>query len=245
MHKSINDIFVIAKKDFLVFVRNKRFLLIFLFSLSLIPVFVGYTLSRPIDEPQDIVLIAGYTIANFITFIIVIIGFIGIVCSVPLAAESFSGEKEKGTIQHLISTPVSNTSIFWGKYLVSVCFPIILALYGITVMMLTACLFGSNPKNIVYALNNAIRILLILPPIAFFAVALVCLISSYCNSVKVTILISGIVLIILTTLLVYNNQIIYEWNSSYGLYFTIFLYFIAAGTIVITSKIFRRNFLNN
>ncbi len=61
---------------------------------------------------------------RLIPFSILIIGFFPITVSLVVALESFVGEKERGTIEPLISAPVENWHLYFGKLLVGTITPL-------------------------------------------------------------------------------------------------------------------------
>lgn len=58
-------------------------------------------------------------------FSILIIGFFPITVSLVVALESFVGEKERGTIEPLLSAPLDDWQLYFGKLLVGVATPLI------------------------------------------------------------------------------------------------------------------------
>lgn len=61
---------------------------------------------------------------RLVPFSILIIGFFPITVSLVVALESFVGEKERGTIEPLLGTPLLDWQLYLGKLLVGVFFPL-------------------------------------------------------------------------------------------------------------------------
>lgn len=61
---------------------------------------------------------------RLVPFSILIIGFFPITVSLVVALESFVGEKERGTIEPLLGTPLLDWQLYLGKLLVGIFFPL-------------------------------------------------------------------------------------------------------------------------
>src|SRR5512141_1016160 len=61
---------------------------------------------------------------RLIPFSVLIIGFFPITISLVVALESFVGEKERGTIEPLLSAPLANSHLYFGKLLIGVATPL-------------------------------------------------------------------------------------------------------------------------
>lgn len=62
---------------------------------------------------------------RLVPFSVLIIGFFPITISLVVALESFVGEKERGTIEPLLSAPLENWHLYFGKLLVGVLTPLV------------------------------------------------------------------------------------------------------------------------
>jgi len=68
-------------------------------------------------------------------FLLMVVGFFPISFSLIIALESFVGEKERNSIEPLLSMPVSDFELYLGKLLSSVTLPLFAAYLGITVFL--------------------------------------------------------------------------------------------------------------
>ncbi|NOT05323.1 MAG: ABC transporter permease subunit, partial [Anaerolineales bacterium] len=66
---------------------------------------------------------ANLILERLVPFSIMIIGFFPITISLVVALEAFVGEKERGTIEPMLSAPLDNWQINFGKLLVGVVTP--------------------------------------------------------------------------------------------------------------------------
>lgn len=76
-----------------------------------------------------------------IPFLLMIVGFFPISISLVIALETFVGEKERRSLEPLLSTPLTNTELYIGKTLAAM-IPPLLSSYGGMLVYLTSLLFG-------------------------------------------------------------------------------------------------------
>lgn len=76
-----------------------------------------------------------------IPFLLMIVGFFPISISLVIALETFVGEKERRSLEPLLSTPLSNIELYVGKTLAAM-IPPLLASYGGMGVYLIGLLFG-------------------------------------------------------------------------------------------------------
>lgn len=79
--------------------------------------------------------------ARTIPFLLMIVGFFPISISLVIALETFVGEKERRSLEPLLSTPLSNTELYIGKTLAAMIPPLVASYGGMAVYML-ALIFG-------------------------------------------------------------------------------------------------------
>src|SRR5215468_285343 len=76
-----------------------------------------------------------------IPFLLMIVGFFPISISLVIALETFVGEKERRSLEPLLSTPLTNTELYIGKTL-SAMIPPLVSSYGGMIVYLCSLLFG-------------------------------------------------------------------------------------------------------
>ncbi len=72
-----------------------------------------------------------------IPFLLMIVGFFPISISLVIALETFVGEKERRSLEPLLSTPLSNTELYIGKTLAAMIPPLLASFGGMIVYLLT------------------------------------------------------------------------------------------------------------
>jgi uncharacterized membrane protein SpoIIM required for sporulation/ABC-type transport system involved in multi-copper enzyme maturation permease subunit len=79
---------------------------------------------------------ANLILDRFVPFSIMIIGFFPITISLVVALESFVGEKERGTIEPILSAPLDNWQLYFGKLLVGVATPLVASYLSIVLYLI-------------------------------------------------------------------------------------------------------------
>lgn len=77
-----------------------------------------------------------------IPFLLMIVGFFPISISLVIALETFVGEKERRSLEPLLSTPLTNTELYIGKTLAAMIPPLVSSFGGMAVY-LTSLVFGN------------------------------------------------------------------------------------------------------
>src|SRR5512140_292110 len=72
---------------------------------------------------------------RLVPFSVLIIGFFPITISLVVALESFVGEKERGTIEPLLSAPLKNAHLYFGKLLIGVLTPLTASYLSIAIYL--------------------------------------------------------------------------------------------------------------
>ncbi len=132
--------------------------------------------------------IFGQTIGGIIPYIFVIFAFVG--CIYP-AIDLFTNEKEKGTLETILSSPVSRLEILFGKMGV-----VALIGFASAILSVVGLSFGLHsftnklPADVMEAMNNFIRpevilmLFAMLLPITVFFASLLTLFTTYAKSYK-------------------------------------------------------------
>ncbi len=161
-----------------------------IFALTLIfPALMNFTVERAVNFVARFG--ADIVAERLIPFLLMVVGFFPISLSLVIALESFVGEKERRSIEPLLSSPLSDINLYLGK-LIAVMFPPLVAAYlGIAVY-----LFGVNrqlgwqPEPILL-----IQILLLTFVQALVMVAGAVVISTQATSVRAANLLASFIII--------------------------------------------------
>lgn len=87
---------------------------------------------------------AEYIGEQFIPFLLMVVGFFPISISLVIALETFVGEKERRSLEPLLSTPLTNTELYIGKMLSSMIPPLAASFGGMSFYLITLYASGST-----------------------------------------------------------------------------------------------------
>lgn len=73
---------------------------------------------------------------RLIPFLLLVVGFFPISVSLVIALESFVGEKERGSIEPLLTSPFENWQLYMGKLVAVMVPPLVAAYFGITIYLI-------------------------------------------------------------------------------------------------------------
>jgi uncharacterized membrane protein SpoIIM required for sporulation/ABC-type transport system involved in multi-copper enzyme maturation permease subunit len=73
---------------------------------------------------------------NLIPFVILVIGFFPLSFTLVVALEAFVGEKERGTIEPLLSSPLEDKHMYLGKLLVGITTPLVFSFLSIGIYLI-------------------------------------------------------------------------------------------------------------
>lgn len=153
---------------------------------------------------------------RFVPFLLMVVGFFPITVSLVIALESFVGEKERGTIEPLLSSPLEDRQLFLGKLFAGTAAPLFTAYLGIGVYLL-----GLYLQHIRIPDANRMAQTLILTTVQ--AVLMVCgaiLISTQATSVRASSLMASFIVIPMA-LLIQGESILLFWGNDQVLWLAV------------------------
>jgi uncharacterized membrane protein SpoIIM required for sporulation len=159
---------------------------------------------------------------RLIPFLLMIVGFFPISISLVIALETFVGEKERNSIEPLLTTPISDGELYLGKVLAAMILPLMGSYLGITVYLVS--LYWS--MGYVPPLNLLVLIVVLTTMQALVMVSGAVVVSSHTTSVRAANLLASFILIP-TALLVQLESVIMFW-ARYEV-----LWWIALGLVVV------------
>ncbi len=78
---------------------------------------------------------------RLIPFLLMVVGFFPISFSLVIALETFVGEKERNSLEPLLSTPITDAQLYLGKTLAAMIPPLLAAYLGVTVYLVGLYIF--------------------------------------------------------------------------------------------------------
>lgn len=133
MRLNWSGIWLVARREFQDQFRDWRIIVPMFLMVALFPFIADATTRQAISFMNrfggDLIL------DRLIPFAILVIGFFPLSFTLLVALESFVGEKERGTIEPLLSSPLKDDEMYLGKLLVGVATPLIFS-YGSIILYL-------------------------------------------------------------------------------------------------------------
>jgi len=127
MRRNWDSIWMVAQREFQDQFRDWRIIVPMFIMVALFPFVADNTTLQAINFMNRF---GGNLILDrIIPFVILVIGFFPLSFTLIVALESFVGEKERGTIEPLLSSPLNDRHLYLGKLLVGVTTPLLFS-YG-------------------------------------------------------------------------------------------------------------------
>lgn len=166
---------------------------------------------------------------RLIPFLLMVVGFFPISVSLVIALESFVGERERGSIEPLLSSPLTDWQLYLGKLLAAMVPPILASYLGI-VVYLTGVYFriGWQPDPLLLIL-----ILMLTAVQALVMVSGAVVVSSQITSVRAANLLASFIIIPMA-LLIQGESIIMFLADYNVLWWVVFGQVIIAGLLIRT-----------
>jgi uncharacterized membrane protein SpoIIM required for sporulation/ABC-type transport system involved in multi-copper enzyme maturation permease subunit len=166
---------------------------------------------------------AAPLIDNFLPLLPMIVGFFPVSISLVIALETFVGEKERRSLEPLLSTPLTNTELYIGKTFAAM-IPPLLASYAGMAIYLGGLIFGSHqwrpePELI-------IQILFLTTAQALVMVTGAVVVSSQTTSTRASNLLASFIIIPISMLVMLESFIMVT-NNRYVLWYIVIGLFVA------------------
>lgn len=134
MQRNWTGIWLVARREFLDQFRDWRIVVPMLLMVTIFPFVADNTTRQAVNFMNrfggDLIL------DRLIPFAILVIGFFPLSFTLLVALEAFVGEKERGTIEPLLSSPLEDTHLYLGKLLVGVATPLLFSYGSIALYLL-------------------------------------------------------------------------------------------------------------
>ena len=165
---------------------------------------------------------------RLVPFLLMVVGYFPITISLVIALESFVGEKERGTIEPLLVSPLKDWQLFTGKLIAGTAAPLVTSYLGITVYMI-----GLYFQHIPFPdLNRMMQTLILTTVQALLMVSGAILISTQATSVRAANLMASFIVIPMA-LLIQGESILLFWGNDQVLWLAV------AGVVVLTALLAR------
>ncbi len=166
---------------------------------------------------------------RLIPFLLMIVGFFPISISLVIALESFVGEKERHSIEPLLSTPLTDGQVYLGKLLAAMVPPLLGSYLGIGVYLVGVSLqVGWQPPPV---LLLQILLLTLVQGVVMVSGAVV--VSSQTTSVRAANLLASFIIVPMA-LLIQGESIVMFWARYQVLWWSIIGQVVLAGLLIRT-----------
>jgi uncharacterized membrane protein SpoIIM required for sporulation/ABC-type transport system involved in multi-copper enzyme maturation permease subunit len=164
---------------------------------------------------------------RLIPFLLMIVGFFPVSISLVIALESFVGEKERRSIEPLLTSPLSDGQLYLGKLLAAVLPPLLASFLGITIYYFgVSRQIDWHPDRILI-----VQILLLNTVQALVMVSGAVVISSQTTSVRAANLLASFIIIPMA-ILIQGESVVMFWGSYEVLWWAIAGLMVIAGLLV-------------
>ncbi|MFH2104402.1 MAG: stage II sporulation protein M [Chloroflexota bacterium] len=153
---------------------------------------------------------------RLVPFLLLVVGFFPITVSLVIALEAFVGEKERGTIEPLLSSPLEDWQLYLGKLLASTSAPLSTAYIGIGVYLIGLYVQAIPIPEPV----RLLQILLLTTVQAFLMVSGAIVISTQATSIRSANLMASFIVIPMA-LLIQGESVLMFWGNDTTLWLAI------------------------
>ncbi len=164
---------------------------------------------------------------RLIPFSILIIGFFPITISLVVSLEAFVGEKERGTIEPLLSAPIENWHLYCGKLLVGIITPLTASYLSIALYLAMV----SHQQLHMPDTYSLVLLFLLTTAHAVLMVSAAMVISVQSTSVKAANLLASFI-VIPVAIMMQGESVLLFWGSDQVLWLAVIAVVIMAGLLV-------------
>ncbi len=151
---------------------------------------------------------ASIVAERLVPFLFMVVGFFPISVSLVIALETFVGEKERGSIEPLLNTPLKDWQLYLGKLLSATVPPLFSSYLGMTVYLVGLAIAKVSLPPLVLI----IQLVALTSVQAFVMVAAAVIISTQTTSVRAANLLASFI-VIPSALLIQGESIVVFWGD--------------------------------
>jgi uncharacterized membrane protein SpoIIM required for sporulation/ABC-type transport system involved in multi-copper enzyme maturation permease subunit len=220
IRRGLRMAWIVARRELRDTLRDWRIVTPIVILTLIFPWLMNWTAHAAMDfvQKRDATIIGE----RLIPFLLMIVGFFPISFSLVIALETFVGEKERRSIEPLLSMPITDLELYLGKMISATALPLVGSLLGISVYLVG--LYAS--LGWLPTLELLVQISLLNVVAAMVMVAGAVVVSSQTTSVRAANLLASFIIVPMA-MLIQGESVIMFWGD-YSL-----LWVIAAGLIVI------------
>lgn len=134
MRPNLSAIWMVARREFTDQFRDWRIVVPMFVLVTVFPFIADDTTRQAVNFMNRFG--GSLILDNLIPFVVLIIGFFPLSFTLVVALESFVGEKERGTIEPLLSSPLEDSHMYLGKLLVGITTPLVFSFASICIYLI-------------------------------------------------------------------------------------------------------------
>jgi uncharacterized membrane protein SpoIIM required for sporulation/ABC-type transport system involved in multi-copper enzyme maturation permease subunit len=134
MRHNFSTIWMVAQREFIDQFRDWRIVVPMFVLVTLFPFIADDTTRQAVNFMNRFG--GSLILDNLIPFVVLVIGFFPLSFTLVVALESFVGEKERGTIEPLLSSPIEDRHMYLGKLLVGITTPLVFSYVSIGIYLI-------------------------------------------------------------------------------------------------------------
>lgn len=134
MQRNLSAIWMVAQREFTDQFRDWRIVVPMFLLVTLFPFVADDTTRQAVNFMNRFG--GSLILDNLIPFVVLVIGFFPLSFTLVVALESFVGEKERGTIEPLLSSPIEDRHMYLGKLLVGITTPLVFSFASIGIYLI-------------------------------------------------------------------------------------------------------------
>ncbi len=225
MKEQLRLTWLVARRELTDQMRDWRILLPMGILILFFPYLMNYTALQAIDFVNEY---GGNLIAErIVPFLLMVVGFFPVTVSLIVALEAFVGEKERGTIEPMLSSPLADWHMYVGKLTAGSLVPLAASYISIALYLL-----GLMLQNIPFPpLDVLVQMLLLTAVQTVLMVSAAIIISTQSTSVRAANLLASFI-VIPVALLIQGESALIFWGDTEILWLAILGVAIVTGLIV-------------
>lgn len=237
MRRNLEAIWMVARREFMDQFRDWRIVVPMLLLVTLFPFIADDTTRQAVNFMNRFG--GSLILDHLVPFVVLVIGFFPLSFTLVVALESFVGEKERGTIEPLLSSPLEDSHMYLGKLLVGITTPLVFSYGSIGIYLI---LISRRPIEFPSFYILALILLLTFAH-AVLMVSSAIVISVQATTIRAANLLASFVVVPVAFLL-QGETILIFWGNEDVLWFAIAAVTLLAGLLVrLGLAHFRREYL--
>jgi len=225
MRRSWDAIWLVARREFIDQFRDWRIVVPMFLLVSVFPFIADDTTRQAVSFMNRFG--GNLILDNLVPFVILVIGFFPLSFTLVVALESFVGEKERGTIEPLLSSPLEDRQLYLGKLLVGITTPLVFSFISIGIYLILV-----SRRDVAFPSVYMLSLILLLTfAHAVLMVSSAIVISVQATTIRAANLMASFVVVPVAFLLQGETVLIF-WGNEDVLWFAIVAVTLLSGLLV-------------